>query len=126
MMALILGFGICFELPVLLTLLARTGLITSAQLKHYRPHAIVGLFLVAAVLTPPDPISQVALVPILTHVSRFWRRSSRPIAVSNSSRQMTVHRVVRLGFADLSELLKQLPKMLSSYGVHDDKIKKRI
>jgi sec-independent protein translocase protein TatC len=60
-MTLILGFGICFQLPVLLTLLARAGLITSAQLKKYRRHAIFAVFVVAAVLTPPDPISQIAL-----------------------------------------------------------------
>jgi sec-independent protein translocase protein TatC len=60
-MTLILGFGICFQLPVLLTLLARAGLITADQLKHYRRHAIFGVFVVAAVLTPPDPISQIAL-----------------------------------------------------------------
>ena len=60
-MALILGFGICFQLPVLLTLLARAGLITAAELKKYRRHAILGVFVVAAVLTPPDPISQLAL-----------------------------------------------------------------
>jgi sec-independent protein translocase protein TatC len=60
-MALILGFGICFQLPVLLTLLARAGMITSAGLKHYRRHAIFAVFVVAAVLTPPDPISQIAL-----------------------------------------------------------------
>jgi sec-independent protein translocase protein TatC len=60
-MALILGFGICFQLPVLLTLLARVGLVTSDQLKRYRRHAIVVVFILAAVLTPPDPISQIAL-----------------------------------------------------------------
>ena len=60
-MALILGFGICFQLPVLLTLLARAGLITADGLKRYRRHAILGVFVVAAVLTPPDPISQIAL-----------------------------------------------------------------
>ncbi|HEX2449425.1 MAG TPA: twin-arginine translocase subunit TatC [Methyloceanibacter sp.] len=60
-MALILGFGICFQLPVLLTLLARAGLITSDGLKRYRRHAILGVFIVAAVLTPPDPISQISL-----------------------------------------------------------------
>ena len=60
-MALILGFGICFQLPVLLTLLARAGLVTSDQLKRYRRHAIVVVFIAAAILTPPDPVSQIAL-----------------------------------------------------------------
>jgi sec-independent protein translocase protein TatC len=48
-------------LPVLLTLLARAGLITADGLKKYRRHAIFAVFVVAAVLTPPDPISQIAL-----------------------------------------------------------------
>jgi sec-independent protein translocase protein TatC len=60
-MTLILGFGICFQLPVLLTLLARAGLITADSLRRYRRHAIFAVFVVAAVLTPPDPISQIAL-----------------------------------------------------------------
>jgi len=60
-MTLILGFGICFQLPVLLTLLARAGFVTAEGLKRYRRHAILGVFVVAAVLTPPDPISQIAL-----------------------------------------------------------------
>jgi sec-independent protein translocase protein TatC len=60
-MTLILGFGICFQLPVLLTLLARAGLITADSLRRYRRHAIFTVFVVAAVLTPPDPISQIAL-----------------------------------------------------------------
>jgi sec-independent protein translocase protein TatC len=65
-MTLIFAFGLCFELPVLLTLLARVGLVTSEGLKSKRRYAIVIVFLVAAVVTPPDVFSQVSLaVPII-------------------------------------------------------------
>jgi len=60
-MTLILSFGICFQLPVLLMLLARVGLITADQLKSTRRIAILVSFIVAAVLTPPDPLSQISL-----------------------------------------------------------------
>ena len=60
-MTLILAFGLCFQLPVLLTLLARAGLATSEGLKSKRKYAVVGVFAVAAFLTPPDPISQIGL-----------------------------------------------------------------
>jgi sec-independent protein translocase protein TatC len=65
-MKLIFAFGLCFQLPVALTLMGRVGLITSQQLAGNRRYAIVAVFAVAAVLTPPDVISQVGLaVPIL-------------------------------------------------------------
>jgi len=65
-MTLIFAFGLCFELPVLLTLLAKVGLVTSDGLKRKRRYAIVLVFIVAAVVTPPDVFSQISLaVPIL-------------------------------------------------------------
>lgn len=65
-MTLILAFGICFQLPVVLTLLARIEIINSAQLKSWRKYAIVAVLVVAAFLTPPDPISQLGLaLPML-------------------------------------------------------------
>lgn len=65
-MMLILAFGLCFQLPVILTLLGQIGIVTYQQLKSGRKFAIVGVFVVAAVLTPPDPISQIAMaVPLM-------------------------------------------------------------
>ncbi|MDB9985829.1 twin-arginine translocase subunit TatC [Pelagibacterales bacterium] len=65
-MRLILAFGLCFQLPVALTLMARVGFISSESLRKNRKYVIVGVFAVAAILTPPDPISQIGLgIPIL-------------------------------------------------------------
>ncbi len=58
---LIMAFGFAFQLPVLLTLLARAGLVTSAFLARNRKIAIVVIFVAAAFLTPPDPFSQIVL-----------------------------------------------------------------
>jgi sec-independent protein translocase protein TatC len=60
-MTFIFAFGLVFQLPVVLTLLARAGMVTADALKTKRKWAIVIAFIVAAVLTPPDPISQISL-----------------------------------------------------------------
>src|SRR5215831_6639295 len=63
---LVFAFGFAFEMPVLLTLLLRVGIVSSAGLKSKRRYAIVICFVVAAVLAPPDVVSQIALaVPLL-------------------------------------------------------------
>jgi sec-independent protein translocase protein TatC len=61
-----LAFGLCFQLPVILTLLALAGLVRAEMLISGRRYAILGIAIVAAIVTPPDPISMCALiVPIL-------------------------------------------------------------
>jgi len=65
-MSLIFAFGLCFQLPVIMTLLARVGLATSAGMAAKRKYAVVAVFVAAAVLTPPDPVSQISLaIPII-------------------------------------------------------------
>ena len=65
-MKLIFAFGICFELPVILLLLTKAGILTTEDLKDKRKYAILIAFVVAAILTPPDVISQVLLaLPII-------------------------------------------------------------
>jgi sec-independent protein translocase protein TatC len=60
-MRLIFAFGLCFQLPVLMTLLARVGMITAKGMREKRKYAIVLAFVAAAILTPPDVISQIGL-----------------------------------------------------------------
>ena len=65
-MRLIFAFGISFQLPILLNLLARIGVINSSYLKKTRRYVVVIIFTVAALLTPPDPITQIGLgIPLL-------------------------------------------------------------
>jgi len=65
-MRLIFAFGISFQMPVLLSLLARVGFVDSKYLKKRRKYVVVIIFAVAAILTPPDPITQIGLgIPLL-------------------------------------------------------------
>lgn len=85
---MIIAFGLSFELPVLLLLLARLGMVSANNLVAYRRHAIVLIFAVAAVITPPDMISQLMLgIPLvlLYELSilliRWWgRQAEAPVA----------------------------------------------
>ena len=65
-MRLVFAFGLSFELPVVLTLLTKVGIIGTAGMRKNRRYAIVIAFIAAAILTPPDPISQLGLaIPII-------------------------------------------------------------
>lgn len=61
----ILAFGLCFQLPVLLTLMGRAGLVSSPGLKSVRKYAVVGILVLAAIVTPPDVITQVILFVVV-------------------------------------------------------------
>jgi sec-independent protein translocase protein TatC len=78
-------FGVVFELPVLMFLLGRLGIVRPSQLKRYRGHALVIIFVAAAALTPPDPITQLsvgvplyALFELSILVSSWFERRPAP------------------------------------------------
>lgn len=65
-MKLIFAFGVAFQLPVALSLMAKVGIVNSKGLAKYRRYAVVGVFIIAAVLAPPDVITQIGLaVPLM-------------------------------------------------------------
>lgn len=64
-MSFVMAFGICFQLPVLLSLMGRAGLISSRGLKATRKYAVVGILTVAAMVTPPDVMSQLILFIVI-------------------------------------------------------------
>jgi len=80
-MRLIFAFGVAFELPVALVLLVRTGIVEIDWLRRGRRYAILLAFVAAAILTPPDPLSQlglalplIALYELSIHIAAFWQR----------------------------------------------------
>jgi sec-independent protein translocase protein TatC len=80
-MKVIFAFGLSFELPVLLTLLGKVGIVSASGLKKYRRYAYVGCFIVAAVLAPPDVMSQclmAVMLLLLFEISLFTVRMVEP------------------------------------------------
>ena len=71
---LIMGFGIVFEMPVLALFLAKAGVLTAARMRHIRRYAIVAIFILGAIFTPPDPVSQMlmALPVLLLYEMSIW------------------------------------------------------
>ncbi len=64
-MKFIIAFGLCFQLPVLLTLMGKAGLISSEALAKSRKYAVVGILVLAAIVTPPDVITQIILFTVV-------------------------------------------------------------
>ena len=80
---LLIAFGVAFEMPVVVVVLGRLGIVNSTQLRERRRHVIVILLIVAMLLTPPDPITQLAmaiplylLYEISIWVVRIWERKA--------------------------------------------------
>jgi len=84
-----IAFGVTFEIPIVLIVLVRVGLVSVEQLKDARPYAVVGAFVIAAVVTPPDVLSQLMLaIPmcLLYEAGLFFARFiTRPKTVPQDS-----------------------------------------
>ncbi|MDB4051340.1 twin-arginine translocase subunit TatC [Planktomarina sp.] len=61
----IMAFGVCFQLPVLLTLMGKAGLVSAAGLRNVRKYAVVGILILAGIVTPPDVVTQVILFVVV-------------------------------------------------------------
>ncbi|MDA7984000.1 MAG: twin-arginine translocase subunit TatC [Alphaproteobacteria bacterium] len=86
-MQLIFAFGLAFQLPVLMTLLVRAGILTADALAERRRWAILGAFVFAAVFTPPDPVSQLSLAVPLVLLYEISIRAARYIERRHSRNQ---------------------------------------
>ena len=62
---MIVAFGLCFQLPVLLTLMGKAGLVSAEGLRNVRKYAVVGILLLAALVTPPDVVTQLILFVVV-------------------------------------------------------------
>ena len=89
MLGMFLAFGIAFEIPVVVVVLAITGVVSIEQLREWRGYVIVGIFVIAAIVTPPDVVSQLALaIPMCILyelgivVAQFTVRNRKPEAAA--------------------------------------------
>jgi len=91
-MTMFLAFGVTFEVPIAVIVLVRMGMVSIEQLKHFRPYFIVGAFVIAAVVTPPDVLSQMLLalpLCLLYEVGIIVARFvGRPAAAEDETRQL--------------------------------------
>ena len=86
-LVIFLAFGASFELPVALVILVLLGWVTPAQLREWRGYAIVGIFVVAAVITPPDVVSQLLLALPMVALYELGILAARAVTRSGDARR---------------------------------------